>query len=79
MTTKGQRDLIDEFIETFPRAYTVEDTMRLCLRLKEERDRWAKWGKHVFICPNKGINPCRDCVSPETADAMSRVDEGGSW
>jgi hypothetical protein len=79
MVTKEQGNLIDEFIETFPRAYTVEDTMRLCLRLKEERDRWAKWGKHVFICPNKGINPCRDCVSPETADAMSRVDEGGSW
>lgn len=48
-------------------------------RLQVERDRWAKWGEHVFICPNKGINPCRDCVSPATADAMRRVDEGGSW
>ncbi len=48
-------------------------------RLRVERDRWAKWGEHVFICPNKGINPCRDCVSPATADAIRRVDEGGSW
>jgi hypothetical protein len=47
--------------------------------LRKERDRWAKWGEHVFICPNKGINPCRDCVSPATADAIRRVDEGGSW
>jgi hypothetical protein len=79
MTSKKQRDIIEEFMEVFPRAYTVEDTMRLCLRLKEECDRWARWGEHVFICPNKGINPCRDCVSPATADAMSRVDEGGVW
>jgi hypothetical protein len=48
-------------------------------RLRKERDRWAKWGEHVFICTNKGINPCRDCVSPATADAIRRVDEGGSW
>ena len=48
-------------------------------RLRADRDRWAKWGEHVFTCPNKGINPCRDCVSPATADAMSRVDKGGSW
>lgn len=47
--------------------------------LKADRDRWAKWGEHVFTCPNKGINPCRDCVSPATADAMSRVDKGGAW
>jgi hypothetical protein len=49
------------------------------LMLKKDRDRWAKWGEHVFTCPNKGINPCRDCVSPATADAMSRVDKGGAW
>jgi hypothetical protein len=36
MTSKEQRDIIEEFMEVFPRAYTVEDTMRLCLRLKEE-------------------------------------------
>ena len=48
-------------------------------RLRADRDRWAKWGEHVFTCPNKGINPCRDCVSPATADAMSRVDRGGAW
>jgi hypothetical protein len=48
-------------------------------RLRAERDRWAKWGEHVFICPNKGINPCRGCVSPATADAISRVDKGGEW
>lgn len=74
-----QQDLIEEFREVFPRAYTVEDTMRLCLRLNNDRDRWAKWGEHVLVCPNKGINPCRDCVSPATADAMSRVDNGGAW
>jgi hypothetical protein len=38
MTSKAQRDIIEEFMEVFPRAYTVEDTMRLCLRLKEECD-----------------------------------------
>lgn len=48
-------------------------------QLETERDQWAKWGEHVFTCPNKGINPCRDCVSPATADAMSRVDKGGAW
>jgi hypothetical protein len=48
-------------------------------RLRADRDRWAKWGEHVFLCPNKGINPCRDCVSPATADAMTRVDRGGRW
>lgn len=48
-------------------------------RLRADRDRWAKWGEHVFTCPNKGINPCRDCVSPATADAMNRVDRGGKW
>jgi hypothetical protein len=79
VATNDQRDLIEEFREVFPRAYTVEDTMRLCLQLKEDSDRWAKWGEHVFTCPNKGINPCRDCVSPATADAMSRVDKGGAW
>lgn len=48
-------------------------------RLRADRDRWAKWGEHVFTCPNKGVNPCRDCVSPATVDAMSRVDKGGAW
>ena len=42
MTSKEQRDIIEEFMEVFPRAYTVEDTMRLCLRLKEECDRHAE-------------------------------------
>jgi hypothetical protein len=48
-------------------------------RLRADRDRWAKWGEHVFLCPNKGINPCRDCVSPATVNAMNRVDNGGAW
>lgn len=48
-------------------------------RLRKDRDRWAKWGEHVFTCPNKSLNPCRDCVSPATADAISRVDQGGTW
>ena len=48
-------------------------------RLRADRDRWAKWGEHVFTCPNKGINPCYDCVSPVARDAMSRVDKGGAW
>ena len=48
-------------------------------RLRTDRKRWMDWGMHIFTCPNKGINPCRDCVSPATADAMSRVDNGGKW
>ena len=48
-------------------------------RLRADRDRWVKWGEHVFTCPNKGLNPCRDCVSPATADAISRVNRGEAW
>lgn len=48
-------------------------------RLRADRDRWAKWGEHVFTCHNKGINPCYDCVSPVTRDAINRVDKGGKW
>lgn len=39
MATEEQRDLIDEFRETFPTAYTVEDTMRLCFQLSTEVER----------------------------------------
>jgi hypothetical protein len=60
-------------------SFDMQDAADEIERLRKERDRWAKWGEHVFICPNKGINPCRDCVSPATADAIRRVDEGGSW
>lgn len=74
------------FYKAFPTVVTLEDAMRQALaaadgieRLRADRDRWAKWGEHVFTCPNRGINPCRDCVSPATADAMNRVDQGGAW
>lgn len=40
VATKEQRDLIDEFRETFPDVHTVEDTMRMCFQLKEDRDHW---------------------------------------
>jgi hypothetical protein len=53
--------------------------LEIVRKVEADRDRWAKWGKHVFTCPNKGINPCRECVSPATADAMNRVDNGGTW
>jgi hypothetical protein len=36
MVTEEQGDLIEKFMKVFPRAYTVEDTMRLCLRLKDQ-------------------------------------------
>ena len=57
----------------------LQEFRRQYAAMKADRDRWAKWGEHVFLCPNKGVNPCRDCVSPATADAMSRVDKGGAW
>ena len=57
----------------------LQEFQRQYAAMKADRDRWAKWGEHVFLCPNKGVNPCRDCVSPATADAMSRVDRGGAW
>ena len=52
MTSKEQRDIIEEFMEVFPRAYTVEDTMRLCLRLKVERDQWRNLAmkEHIKFC-----------------------------
>ena len=53
--------------------------LEIVRKVEADRDRWRKWGEHVFTCPNKGLNPCRECVSPATADAMNRVDEGGSW
>jgi hypothetical protein len=53
--------------------------LEIVRKVEADRDRWAKWGEHVFTCPNKGINPCRECVSPATAAAMNRVDEGGAW
>ena len=60
-------------------AAELAECQRQYIALKADRDRWAKWGEHVFVCPNKGINACRDCVSPATADAMTRVDRGGRW
>lgn len=36
MTTAEQRDLIEEFRETFPFLITVEDTMRFTLELQAE-------------------------------------------
>ena len=58
---------------------TIRDLQKSLDDMRADRDRWAKWGEHVFTCPNKGINPCHGCVSPATQDAMNRVDRGGKW
>ncbi len=53
--------------------------LEIVRKVEADRDRWAKWGEHVFTCPNKGINLCRECVSPATADAINRFDRGGTF
>lgn len=52
MATEEQRDLIDEFRETFPDVHTVEDTMRMCFQLKEDRDRWRKVADELYLSGN---------------------------
>lgn len=71
------RTLLDKTLERENKDNARQ--LEIVRKVEADRDRWRKWGEHVYICPNKGLNPCRECVSPTTADAMNRVDEGGSW
>ena len=50
MVTEEQGNLIHEFHETFPEVITVEDTMRLILRLKLDRDYWAERCQRAEEC-----------------------------
>lgn len=60
MATPEQRNLIDEFHETFPFLITVEDTMRFTLRMKAQLDRLEKF----MYCGKCG---CADCQNAEEA------------
>lgn len=66
--------LNDGWIDT-----TINEAADEIERLRADRDRWMQWGTHVFVCPNKGLNPCEECVAPNTRDAMNRYDKGGAW
>ena len=56
MTTAEQRDLIEEFRETFPFLITVEDTMRFTLGLHEEYKRWRKLADDMAGCLDSSMD-----------------------
>ena len=58
------RDLREILMSNPIMAREVQEAMDEIERLRAERDRWAQWGEHVLVCPNKGKHPCRHCISP---------------